>query len=309
MNIINPETGSKKMNKNILIVLGGAVLAAVLVAMLVQLTLGGDQKKEVVPVEETMVDVLVASKDLRVGHELSEGDLRWQGWPEDTLFKGAIIRDGDEPADEVLEGRLERTFYEGEAVVRSGILKETKNNIVAARLKPGERAMAIEVDAENMVAGFVSPGNYVDVILTYRQKINVSDEEPSAIQDMVTLNLDSIATETILQNVRVLAVDQQAEVDDEESVKVGKTVTLAVPIRDAEKLALASEMGVLTLAMRGVGDDKENDPAPAVSDARLTSIDDEIHAEYLRMKKEGGGGLTGAVKIYNGAQVSTVPVR
>ncbi len=306
MNVISPDTGSKKMNKNILIVLGGAIIAAVLVAVLVQVTLGG-KKTSTLPDGEG-VEVLVAAKALRTGDELEEGDLRWQKWPEDNLYKGVITRkDSDESADDVLKGRLERSFTEGEAVVRKALLKESKANYVAARLQQGERAVTIKVSAEAMVAGFISPGSFVDVILTYNQRVSLGKNVPPKVQMMVEMNLDKLATETILENVRVLAIDQKADQDKEDKIKVGKTVTLAVPIRDAEKLALAAEMGEITLAMRGVGDDKPNEKGKAMSDARLTTIGDEIVEEYMIMKKESGVA-SNTLKIYNGAQVQTIPV-
>lgn len=304
MNVINPEMGSRKMNKNILIVLGGAILAAVLVAMLVQVTLGGKKPDRVV---ENGVEVLVAASDLRKGAELGEGDLEWKEWSEDALFKGAIVRKDDKEANDALKGRLERSFSKGEAVVRKAILKESKANFVAARLEAGERAVSVKVNAAGMVAGFITPGSFVDVILTYKQRVKINDESP-AVNNMVQMNIDSVATETILENVRVLAIDQKAEHEEDDKIKVGKTVTLAMKIRDAEKLALASEMGGITLAMRGVGDDLPNEKAPAMSDARMSTIDDEIYAEYEKMKKESGGQTTN-VKIYSGAQVQTIPVQ
>ncbi len=303
MNIISPEPGSKKMNKNILIVLGGAVMAAVLVAVLVQVTLGGKKSKVV----DDGVEVLVAAYDLKKGHELEEGDLIWKEWSKDNLFKGAITRKKDQEPQDALKGRIDRNFSKGEAVVRSAILKDTKSNFVAARLKDGERAVSIKVNAEGMVAGFIAPGSYVDVILTYKNRIVIDDDDPD-VKTMVQRNLDDIATETILERIRVLAIDQKAERSNDDKIKVGKTVTLAVSIRDAEKLALASEMGDITLAMRGVGDDAKNEDAPAITDARLTSIDDEIFEEYKKYKKESGI-TSDTVRIYSGSDMQVIPVR
>jgi pilus assembly protein CpaB len=283
------------MNKNIIVVLGGAVLAAVLVAMLVQVTLGG--KKAAV---SGGVEVLVAGKVLRKGTELSKGDLVWKTWPEDAVFKGAIVRKGGKKADEVLKGKIDRSFSEGEAVVRSAIISG-KGNDVVARLDPGERAVSIKVNAAAMVAGFIAPGSYVDVILTYKKRVVIGDDSP-AVDELVSRNIDKMASETILENVRVLAIDQKAERGGEDKVKVGKTVTLAVPIRDAEKLALASEMGDITLAMRGVGDEVANEAGPAVTDARISTIDDEIYAEYERMKAKSDTS-SADIKIYNGPEL------
>lgn len=289
------------MNKNIVVVLGGAVLAAVLVAVLVQVTLG--EKDSSVPISVSKgVDVLVAAQDLRRGTELESGDLEWKEWSESALFKGLILRKGEEKADDVLKGRLERSFSQGEAVVRSALLSGEGNDVVA-RLAPGERAVSIKVDAASMVAGFIAPGMYVDVILTYKLRMNVenSDDNPD-ISEMLERNLDKMATETILENVRVLAVDQKAKLGGGSSAKVGKTVTLAVSIREAEKLALASEMGEVVLAMRGVGDELANSKSSGITDARMISVDDEIFDAYGRIR-ENSDRHTGKIRIYEGNQL------
>ncbi len=322
MNVLSPDTGSKKMNKNVLVVLGGAVLAAILVAMLVQVTLGG---KNEAPKVDGGVEVLVASKDLKIGHELKEGDMEWKTWPESSLFRGVILRKDEQAPEETLEGRLDRNFSKHEAMVRSGILKETSGNVVAARLKPGERAVSIRVEEEDVVSGFIAPGNYVDVILTYNERLSFgvnnnsrdSAEQEAArnVQEVVARNYNSKASETIMQNVRVLALnqitDQVDDKKDKKAKKLGKraTVTLAVSVVGAETLALAAEMGNITLAMRGVGDDAQNAEKMTTTDARIISIDDELFAELKRLRKEGSGGISGKVKIYNGGDVQEVQVK
>ncbi len=290
------------MNKNILIVLGGAVLVAVLVAMLVQITLGGADEPVVVSDAPT-VEILVARKDLKIGKELKGGDMRWQSWPENSLFPGVVRRDGEQSPEDALEGRLARNIAEGEPLMKSALLQQSKGNLVAASLEPGQRALAIEVNASSMVGGFIGPGDFVDVMLTYRARVNV-DEGDALVKTYVDLNLDSYATETILQNVKVLAVDQTAQPSDDDKIKVGKTVTLAVESRDAERLSLANKLGTLTLILRGVGDDKiVQKQWPTTSDARLTTVSDEILVGVQKIKEESGKNRK-SVRIYNGNQVS-----
>ena len=294
------------MNKNILIVLGGAVLVAVLVAMLVQITLGGRDETPVV--EEAKVQVLVADRDLGIGRELKDGDMRWQAWPKSSVFPGAVIRQEDQAPLEALEGRLARNVAEGEPVIKSALLGQSKGNLVAANLEPGQRAIAIEVNASSMVGGFIGPGDFVDVILTYRDSVRTDDENPE-IQRMIDLNLDKLATETILQNVKILAVDQLAQRPEDDRIKVGKTVTLAVEAQDAERLSLASELGELNLVLRGVGDNTVIEKKwPTVSDSRLTNVRDEIFAEYEKIKEEAGINRN-IVRIYSGEQVTAIPAR
>lgn len=296
------------MNKNIVIVLGGAVLVAVLVAMLVQVTLGGEKEVQPVAYHEAKVEVLFAAKDLGIGRELKDGDMRWQEWPKSGVFPGAVVRkDGQKPED-ALKGRLGRDVAEGEPVMKTALLGQMRGNLVAASLEPGQRAVAIEVSASSMVGGFIGPGDYVDVILTYKESIRTQDDDPE-VTKMIELNLDKLATETILQNVKILAVDQRAERPEDDSIKVGKTVTLAVSAQDAERLSLASEIGDLTLALRGVGDDQLVDKKwPTVSDARLTHVGDEVYAEYEKMKKDAGN-FNNIVRIYSGEQIRAVAAR
>ena len=290
------------MNKNILIVLGGAVLVAVMVAMLVQVSLGGKKKAAI---EEAKVEILVASRNLAVGAEIKPDSVRWQEWPQASVFPGAVIREADQTAGEALSGRLSRDVAAGEPVMRSALLGQAKGNMVAASLEPGQRAVAIEVSASSMVGGFIGPGDFVDVILTYKQTFKPDDEDPR-VKNMVEMTLDKMATETILQNVKVLAVDQMAKRPEEEKAKVGKTVTLAVNAQDAEKLSLSQDMGTLTLALRAVGDkDVVEKSWPTTSDARLITVDNEIFIEYKRLQKDTGINPN-TVRIYNGAAVQTV---
>lgn len=298
------------MNRNILIVLGGAVVIAVLVAVLVQLTLGG-RGEPVATVEEAKVEVLVAAKDLRMGNELQADDVRWQSWPEGAVFSGAVVREDGQAASEVFSGRLARNVSKDEPFNRAALLRESKGNLVAASLEPGMRAVAIEVSASAMVGGFIGPGDMVDVLLTYKQTIRPNKDDVLA-QRLVEKNLDKLATETIIQDAKVLAVDQMAkrpEGEDGDKIRVGKTVTLALSAQDVERISLAQEMGVLTLSLRGVGDDVvvEKD-WPTISDVRLTKVDDEIFDEYDKVKN-GAGISSNIMRIYNGDQVQSFPTR
>lgn len=290
------------MNKNVIIVLGGALVVAIVVALLVQITLGGKKPA----VQEARVEVLVAAKDLGIGRELKEGDIIWQAWPEALLVGGAIVRQKDQKPLDAMKGRLARNVGKGELMMSGALLGESKGNFVAASLDPGMRAVAISVKAASMVGGFIGPGDYVDVIMTYKMSIDSLDDDPR-VQSMIDRNINKMATETILQNVKVLAVDQAAKRPEDEKVKVGKTVTLALTAVDSEKISLADSIGELTLSLRGVGDNKIVERNwDIVSDARLITIDDDVFTEYLKMKK-GAGISSDSVRIYNGSSVMLLP--
>jgi pilus assembly protein CpaB len=297
------------MNKNVLIVLAGAVLIAVLMAVLVQMMLGGNkQPAPVVAEAEPRTEILVAARDLKTGAQLKAGDTKWQSWPRATLFAGAIVRSEGQTAEEALEGRLRRDVSSGEPMMQAYLLGQSKGNLVAAMLDPGQRAVSIQVSATTMVAGFVAPGDFVDIVLTYRPRITV-DDELELLQQMVDQNVTSFAAETILENVRVLAIDQTATRPDEDKIKVGRTVTLALSVQETEKVILAQKMGELTLVLRGVGDEQPiSREWPITSDNRIVNIIDEIIKNYHDLKNEAGI-QSNNVRIYSGDDVQVISTR
>lgn len=283
------------MNKNILIVLAGGFLIAILVAILVQASLGG--KKKEIQKASNKVEILVAAKDLATGRELAEGDLKWQTWPEDSVFAGALVRQDKQKISDAASGRMLQSLSAGQPVHPGMIAGKGKGNFLAVTLKPGMRAIAISVKAQTMAGGFVGPGDRVDVIVTY--KIRIRDKDNPAVQSMI----DQYATETVLENVRVLAADQKA-IREEDKAKVARTVTLEVSADDAEKLALAQEMGDLKLSLRGIGDEEQVRTENITTDVDMSRVLQDL------VKVQGAsGGNSGIVRVYNGENVTNMPVR
>lgn len=293
------------MNRNVLIVLFGAILVSVLVAVLVQMSLGGGGQDRVTVEREPSVEILVASRDIGVGQELVPNSMRWQTWPEGSVFDGLIVREDGQSISDALEGRVRRDVAEGEPLLSTIVLSEARGNFVAASLMPGYRAVAVDVNAVTSAGGFVGPGDYVDVILTYGQRIRITDSEEA--QQIVERNIDRTATETILQNIKILALDQTAEKGDTDKVRVGRTVTLEVTQRQAEKLALASRMGDLTLTLRPIGDDKIlslDELSPTITDRRMVRVVDEIVSE-INKGSDTSAARGRMVRVYNGAVLDT----
>jgi len=271
------------MNKNVVIVLVGGFLVAILVAVLVQASLGGKAEDN----GGVKTEVLVAARDLPLGTNLASGDLKWQTWPGQP-FTGAIVREKDQKPEDALTGRLTARVAADQPVLSSYTFKEGRGNIVAATLEKGMRAVAIPVAANTMAGGFVSPGDYVDVILTHRVHTDGSSSEAKML-------VNEYASETILKNVKVLAVDQEAA-RDEDSAKIAKTVTVEVNTAGAEKVALASKMGDMTLSLRGLGDDSDKNTSEATTDIQASRV-----MQNLAIMENGGTG--GAIKVYNGDTV------
>lgn len=300
------------MNKNVLIAFGGATLIALFVAMLLSAMLkGGKEEPQVTVVETPKVQIVVALQPIAVGNLLTADNIGWRTWPEEAAFAGTVRRVEKEKATEALSGRAIRPFAVNEPILKSGVVSND-GGFLAAALEPGHRAVAINVAAATMAGGFINPGDYVDVMLTYavNPPSTSSDETVQAeMQRVIEENVSRYATETVLQNVKILAVDQRTVKDEETSARVGKTVTLQVTEREAQIVSLANEMGDLSLSLRALGDDViRDDASPVVSDARIIRLNREL-SEQMDAVAKTSGARQHNVRIYNGGEVTNLPTR
>lgn len=279
------------MNKNVIFIMSGALAVAIVVAMLVQAKLGG--KGGDVP----MTEILVAAKSLNTGTTIKKEDVKWKSWPEGSVFKGAIVKSQQKDPEklDVVGQVLRRGLNADEPVTSSATVPSTKGgNFMSASLQTGMRAMAIKATADNSVGGFASPGDRVDVILTYQVKMAKN------LQNYAGSVVNRFASQTVLSNARVMAVDQNAKEGDREA-KVGKTVTLEVSKEGAEVLALAAKMGSLTLALRRIGDEADD-----LSGNRLST---DVKLSDVMQRLVGMQGDVNYVRMYNGTNVQNIPVR
>jgi pilus assembly protein CpaB len=214
-----------------------------------------DQPAPVAPAPVAQIettDVLVAANDIGIGHTVSAGDLRWQIWP--TTAAGQFIRKNDRPdAINQLAGSIARSpFSVGEPIREARLIKAKGSGYMAAILPSGMRAVSTQISPETGAGGFILPNDYVDVILSRRDR----EAEKAAGVEIHT-------SETILSNVRVLAIDQTVEEKGGQRVVVGKTATLELSQRQAETLAMSQQMGTLSLALRSLVDqDGKTSEAP-----------------------------------------------
>lgn len=286
------------MNRQTFLILVGGFLAALMVALVMQSVLGGKEKTKILN-EEPKIEILVASKDLSIGKTLENDDMMWQSWPKSSVFAGAITKDSLEleEGEQPIEGLLKRGVAKGEPLLKSALVKEEKGNFVAATLGDGMRAMAIRVKAESSVGGFVTPGDFVDVIMTYDVKI---PRDPS-IQAAANTAVSKKAAQTVLENIRVVAVDQKAK--EMEETSVARTVTLEVTATQAEELALANAMGALSLALRKLGDTETSANKAPVTDVRMSTLMQELMGNG-----DSDAGQSTTVQIYNGGEIQTIRV-
>jgi len=229
-----------------------------------------------------MAKVLVAAKDLQPGQRLTEADLAWKDWPLDEV-NPAFITDGTTPlpsagaaegaapaaaarpegavasvtraASNLATGGAKADYVgsvvrepilAGEPIVSRKIVRAGDSGYMAAYLEPGMRAMAIRVTVETAAGGFILPGDRVDVLLTRENNLsNMGTQEGDR---------SKFASSTVMQNIKVLAIDQSTRAGDDEQAVVGATATLEVGPRDAEALALAKSEGELSLVLRSYAD-------------------------------------------------------
>jgi pilus assembly protein CpaB len=218
------------------------------------------QKSEAAPEAAARVEVLVATMPLAAGTLLRAPDVAWQaigrpGEPGEIVRPSAAVREAQPKADEearseVYGAALRAAVSPGDRIRRGGIVKPGDRDFLQLVLSPGARAIAIPVTTGGASTGLLYPGDRVDVILT--QKFN----------DSTTPLTRRSVSETVVENLRVLVIDA-TDAKMAAGNTFGRTVTLEVMPEQAEKINVATELGKLSLTLRGVGGTRGNDyPSP-----------------------------------------------
>jgi pilus assembly protein CpaB len=263
-----------------IIVICIAAVSAICLALVVR-AMGSSNREPAAPaaaapvVTRPMAKVLVAARDLEPGKRLVDADMAWKDWPVEEV-NPLFITDGSvkipsqeaqkdateraaEKAKEAVEnatGQGAKSDYvgsvvrepilAGEPITSRRIVRAGDSGYLAAYLEPGMRALAIRVTVETAAGGFILPGDRVDVLLTRETNLgNMGATEGER---------SKFSSSTVLQNIKVLAIDQSTRAGDDEQAVVGATATLEVTPRDAEAVALAKAEGELSLSLRSYAD-------------------------------------------------------
>ena len=227
-----------------IVVLSVALAAGGVAALLAGRSEPPPKPQAVQPQQIASVDVLVAKSDIEMGKSISADDVTWQAWPTNANT-GNFIRKSDHPnAVTELAGSVARApFIAGEPIREAKLVKVKGSGFMAAILPSGMRAVSIGVSPESAAAGFILPNDHVDIVLTRRDR---EAEKAAGIEVHVS--------ETILADIRVLAIDQQLEEKNGQKVVVGKTATLELTPGQVEVVTLARQTGTLSLALRSITD-------------------------------------------------------
>jgi pilus assembly protein CpaB len=220
------------------IALGAGGVAAYLVP-------GLETKPASEPVAQPLptVEVLVARSDIGLGQSVKQEDLQWQTWPAATA-SNSFIRRSDKPdaISDVIGSIARAPLIAGEPIREQKLVKANGSGFMAAILPSGMRAVSTEISAETGAGGFILPNDRVDVLLARREKNPNHDGN------------DIIISAVILNNIRVLAIDQAPKEKDGTNTLLGKTVTLELAAEQTETLARARQAGTLSLALRSIAD-------------------------------------------------------
>jgi pilus assembly protein CpaB len=212
------------------------------------------------------VQVLTAKRDLPIGTRIAALDVAWQAFPAEVVNAAWITggrtpvttggRLGDQAAKTaamVFEGSpqivlgaiVREPLLAGEPIVERKIVRGGTSGYMSVVLQPGMRALAMPVNVESGAGGFILPGDRVDVVLSRK----LDNNSNAAAQGGAP-----VAAETVLQNIRVLAIDQQVQPGKDAKTIVGAAATLEVPAEDVEALVKARASGELALALRSYAD-------------------------------------------------------
>ena len=225
------------MKSRNLIVLVGALLIGLFAVLIVNGVFSGvKQRQEQIAEQNRMVRIVVASQELAFGTQLSSQNVRLANWPAASLPEGAFTT-----LDDAVKSRVAlRPIVAGEPVLASKVSGLNGRATLSANLPQGKLAFAVPITDVSGVGGFIRPGDVVDVLVT--RKI---PGDGSSDSDRMT--------DVVLESVPVLGIDQESN-ESKTAPVIGKTATLQVDTFGAQKLALAQQLGVLTLALRNVAD-------------------------------------------------------
>lgn len=258
--------------KKLALLVGALVIAVVTAVMAKNMFAGaGAQQAAAAPVVPVGPKVLVAKRALPVGTIIEPDSFTFQPWPKE-LMQGAYYVEGQPDAKNLAGTVVRYAIAAGQPVTRGSLVGPQDRGFLAAALGAGMRAVTVPVNASTGVAGFVFPGDHVDLVLT-QQVAGGGDGSPLKV------------SETIVRNVRVLATDQRFTDKDDDgktAVRTFSNVTLEVTPRIAEKVAVAQSLGQLSLSLRSIADNSA-DLERAVADGDVKVPANASPAEERQM--------------------------
>ncbi|MDQ3077595.1 MAG: Flp pilus assembly protein CpaB [Pseudomonadota bacterium] len=232
--------------KKVALLIGALVIAVVTAVMAKNMFTGaGAESAAAAPAVPLGPKVLVARKALPVGTLIDAESLAYQAWPQE-LVQNAYYTEGSPDGDvaKMIGTVVRNPITAGQPITKGALVGPNDRGFLAAALGPGMRAVTVPVSNTSGVAGFIFPGDRVDIVLT-QSVVGGGEGQPLKV------------SETFVRNLRVLATDQRIDSKDAEGkteVKTFTTVTFEATPRIAEKVAVAQSVGTLSLSLRSIAD-------------------------------------------------------
>lgn len=276
-----------------------AVIAALATAFLAQRWVAGQTARPVAAQPAPTAEVLVVAREVAAGSSLTADDLRYEAWPVANAQRFLVRTAADDPKTRFLDTVARRPLSEGEPFSEAAVATPNAG-LLAVLLEPGMRAASIAITNASAVSGFINPGDRVDVVLA--ADFQRADQDAAAKGGAFL----RYASETVLTDVKVLAIDQQFAKGKDGAAIEGKTATIAVTPKQAEIIATAGLFGQLSLVLRAQTEpDLPPDPN-AKPDPHPFTADVEASRAMKAMTRGGRapGGGTG-IRINRAGVVST----
>lgn len=285
------------MNPRNIVVAVVAIVGALVVGLMVRgyLTEAEGQARQELQNQQARVEpqiptvqVLVAKADLVVGTFVRKEDLHWQIWPEESVAPTYVTQ--GKKITELGEGEKKLTIKDftgavvrlpiaaGQPMTPGLVARAGDRGFLAAVLRPGMRAISIGVNATSGIAGFILPGDRVDLIWGVAKKTGTP------------------FTQTLMTDIRVIAIDQKTQAN---KASPAKTVTLELTPKQVEALSLANSMGRIEFALRSIAPEQQDDDPDGLGGTLLADASDGLE----------GGGLLGAGLIAAEEQEEIVEIK
>ena len=232
------------MNAVRIAILVAAAIAAIAVAFFVRQAMSRPEVPQAVVVEERpAVRILAARRDLAIGERVGAADFYWQSWPDEAMSPGYIMEDRGRGIEDFAGSVVRAPIGEGEPITGRRLVQPGDAGFMAAVLSPGMRAAAVPISAERGAGGFILPNDRVDVIVSFEEDVQGQRGSTRAY-----------VARTIVENARVLAIDQTYG-EGEENV-VGETATLELTPDQSRAVSLAVARGEVSLVLRSLLDNE-----------------------------------------------------
>lgn len=303
------------MNLVRILLVGGSLLAAIAIFFVASRYMGGGQpaqqgqQQQVVQVQ--MKHVLVAARPLPAGTQIKLEDVKFQGWPPDGIDPSYFVQENGQDPQKVAVGMIVLHGIDaGEPITAPRLLKPGEAGFLAAALEPGRRAITVRVDQVSGEAGFILPGDHVDLVLHQRFNIEFNQDVNTLMQNLPAIFKQKDISSVIQRNVKVLAINQGMQDIDSKPNGGISTATLDVDLEQAQKILIDSNLGTLSLILRShtlpSSDTEFDDSSNIVDDIEAepyhASMIQKLYAAIAKAQEGSGGG--GGLRVYHGTQLA-----